>query len=191
LFYSVFASVLSWFGVELPAKFTGFGSMIINGLIAGLKAGFEKLKGVWATINSYMPDFMRAKMDIHSPSRVMAGLGGHIMSGLGVGLTQAFPTLKNQYSQVLSLFTDKTQSPALEQINTAAPVLSKIQTNTPNLAASRQSSVAIAGDTYTINLTFEGAGHAVKDIESKIEQVIQRIQTRKMARIRASMFDQE
>ena len=58
LFYSAFASVLSWFGIELPAKFSGFGSMIIDGLVKGIQAGFEKLKSLWATINSWMPDFM-------------------------------------------------------------------------------------------------------------------------------------
>ncbi|WP_026471135.1 phage tail tape measure protein [Alkanindiges illinoisensis] len=57
LFYSVFAKVLSWFGVDLPAKFTDFGSLIINGLINGLTSGFEKLKGVWANIKNAMPSF--------------------------------------------------------------------------------------------------------------------------------------
>lgn len=57
LFYAVFAKVLSWFGIDLPAKFTDFGSLIINGLINGLTSGFEKLKGIWANIKSYMPSF--------------------------------------------------------------------------------------------------------------------------------------
>ncbi|MFX7021237.1 phage tail tape measure protein, partial [Acinetobacter baumannii] len=30
LFYAAFAKVLSWFGVDLPAKFTGFGAMILT-----------------------------------------------------------------------------------------------------------------------------------------------------------------
>src|SRR5690606_2626019 len=30
LFYMAFAKVLSWFGVDLPAKFTGFGAMILD-----------------------------------------------------------------------------------------------------------------------------------------------------------------
>lgn len=36
LFYAAFAKVLSWFGVDLPAKFTGFGAMILTGLKTGL-----------------------------------------------------------------------------------------------------------------------------------------------------------
>jgi ferritin-like metal-binding protein YciE len=86
LFYQAFANVLSWFGIELPAKFTGFGSMIIDGLVSGIEKGFDKLKVVWNKVNSYMPDFMQKKMDIHSPSRVFMGIGHYIMEGLGLGI---------------------------------------------------------------------------------------------------------
>lgn len=48
LFYAAFAKVLSWFGIELPAKFSGFGSMIIGGLVKGIESGFGKLKSLWS-----------------------------------------------------------------------------------------------------------------------------------------------
>lgn len=44
LFYSVFAKVLSWFGIDLPAKFTGFGSMLIDGLVKGIRSQISSLK---------------------------------------------------------------------------------------------------------------------------------------------------
>lgn len=104
LFYSVFAKVLSWFGIDLPKQFTGFGSMIIQGLIDGIKYKFDGLKGVWEKVTSYMPDFMRKRMDIHSPSRVMAGMGGHIVDGIGVGLNQRTPALQTQFNRTLGVF---------------------------------------------------------------------------------------
>lgn len=177
------------FLVGLKDKFMSIGSNIINGLIDGIKSGFDQLKSVWSTINSYMPDFMRKRMDIHSPSRVMAGLGGHIIGGIGMGLTQAFPELKNKYNQVLNLFTNKSQSPVLDQIDIAAPVMSKIQT-APNLTPSRQSSLAVAGDTYTIHI-HAAPGQIVQDLERQIEQVIMRIQRDKLARARTIMADEE
>ncbi|MDA4945922.1 phage tail tape measure protein, partial [Acinetobacter baumannii] len=133
--------------------------------------------------------FMKQKMDIHSPSRVMAGLGGHIVGGIGMGLTQAFPELKNKYNQVLNLFTNKAQSPAMDQIDIAAPVISKIQT-APNLTSSRQSSLAVAGDTYTIHI-HAAPGQMVQDLERQIEQVINRLQRDKLSRVRTIMADQE
>ena len=190
LFYSAFASVLSWFGIELPAKFTGFGGMIIDGLVNGIKLGFTKLKSVWSEVTSYVPSFFTKKMDIHSPSRVMAELGGHVVGGIGMGLIQAFPELKDKYNQVINLFTNKNQSPVFEQVDIAAPVLSKVQTSVPNLAASRQSSVVVAGDTYTIHI-HAAPGQPISALERQIEQVVLRLQRDKSARIRSSMFDQE
>ncbi|MCM1963367.1 phage tail tape measure protein [Acinetobacter pittii] len=189
LFYSAFAAVMNWFGFELPTKFSTFGSNIINGLINGIKSHFPKLKEIWNTVADYMPDWLKQRMVIRSPSRVMAGLGGHIVGGIGMGLTQAFPELKNKYNQVLNLFTNKAQSPAMGQIDIAAPVISKIQT-APNLTSSRQSSLAVAGDTYTIHI-HAAPGQIVQDLERQIEQVINRLQRDKLSRVRTIMADQE
>lgn len=174
---------------SLKNKMLSIGKNIIDGLVNGIQSGFDSLKTIWAKINSYMPSFMKQKMDIHSPSRVMAGLGGHIVGGIGMGLTQAFPELKNKYNQVLNLFTNKTQSPAMDQIDIAAPVISKIQT-APNLTSSRQSSLAVAGDTYTIHI-HAAPGQIVQDLERQIEQVINRLQRDKLSRVRTIMADQE
>ncbi|AVN19423.1 phage tail tape measure protein [Acinetobacter pittii] len=189
LFYSAFAAVMNWFGFELPTKFSSFGANIINGLINGIRSYFPKLKEIWNTVADYMPDWLKQRMVIRSPSRVMAGLGGHIVGGIGMGLTQAFPELKNKYNQVLNLFTNKTQSPAMDQIDIAAPVISKIQT-APNLTSSRQSSLAVAGDTYTIHI-HAAPGQIVQDLERQIEQVINRLQRDKLSRVRTIMADQE
>ncbi|MBF6679602.1 MULTISPECIES: phage tail tape measure protein [Acinetobacter calcoaceticus/baumannii complex] len=174
---------------SLKNKMLSIGKNIIDGLVNGIQSGFDSLKTIWAKINSYMPSFMKQKMDIHSPSRVMAGLGGHIVGGIGMGLTQAFPELKNKYNQVLNLFTNKAQSPAMDQIDIAAPVISKIQT-APNLTSSRQSSLAVAGDTYTIHI-HAAPGQMVQDLERQIEQVINRLQRDKLSRVRTIMADQE
>lgn len=104
VFYAVFAKVLSWFGIELPTKFTSFGSMMIKGLINGIESMFPGLKNTWSKITNFMPDFMRQKMDIHSPSRVMAGMGGHIVDGIGVGLNNRTPALQTQFKQTLGIF---------------------------------------------------------------------------------------
>ncbi len=173
----------------LVGKFFNFGANIIDGLINGIKSGFAKLKSVWKKVTSYVPSFFTKTMEIHSPSRVMAELGGHVVGGIGMGLTQAFPELKNKYNQVLNLFTNKAQSPAMDQIDIAAPVISKIQT-APNLTSSRQSSLAVAGDTYTIHI-HAAPGQMVQDLERQIEQVFNRLQRDKLSRVRTIMADQE
>lgn len=89
---------------SIGTRMLDIGRNIIDGLINGILSGFDRLKGIWTTINNYMPDFMRKKMDIHSPSRVMAGLGGHVVDGIGVGLNKNTGALQNQFNKTLGVF---------------------------------------------------------------------------------------
>lgn len=187
LFYAAFAKVLSWFGIELPSKFTGFGSMIIGGLVKGIQSGFEKLKSLWATINSWMPDFMRKTMDIHSPSRVMAGLGGHIMSGLHGGIEKAFPNLKAKFADVVSIF--KPDSELLQKIN-VAPALGKINPAPLSSGSVSSGNYTIEGDTITININ-AAPGQNIQQIQSMLENMLNKREREKMARVRSSFKDQE
>ena len=187
LFYSAFASVLSWFGIELPAKFSGFGSMIIDGLVKGIQAGFEKLKSLWATINSWMPDFMKKQMVIRSPSRVMRGLGSHIIDGVGVGLEKGFPNLKAKFADVVSIF--KPDSELLQKIN-VAPALGKIQSAPLSSNTMSAGSYTIQGDTITININ-AAPGQNIQQIQSMLENMLNKREREKMARVRSSYKDQE
>ena len=123
--------------------------MIIDGLVKGIQAGFEKLKSLWATINSWMPDFMKKQMVIRSPSRVMRGLGSHIIDGVGVGLEKGFPNLKAKFADVVSIF--KPDSELLQKIN-VAPALGKIQSAPLSSNTMSAGSYTIQGDTITINI---------------------------------------
>lgn len=86
LFTQAFSAVMSWFGIELPSKFTAFGTMLMQGLANGISAGIafvvEKAK---AAANA-VTDTAKSVLGIHSPSRVFAKLGGYTMQGLEQGL---------------------------------------------------------------------------------------------------------
>lgn len=188
LFYMAFAKVMSWFGIDLPSKFTGFGSMIIDGLIKGIKTGFEKLKGLWATINSYLPSFMQRSMDIHSPSRVMAGLGGHIMGGLRLGLQQGFPELKTKFADVLGIFNPNV-SGLIQKIN-VAPALSKIRNTHALPSGSNRGDIVIQGDTITMHIHTQ-PGQSVQQIAQVVNQMLSQREHQKLARARNSFMDNE
>jgi len=183
-----FAKVMSWFGIDLPSKFTGFGSMIIDGLIKGIKTGFEKLKGLWATINSYLPSFMQRSMDIHSPSRVMAGLGGHIMGGLRLGLQQGFPELKTKFADVLGIFNPNV-SGLIQKIN-VAPALSKIRNTHALPSGSNRGDIVIQGDTITMHIHTQ-PGQSVQQIAQVVNQMLSQREHQKLARARNSFMDNE
>lgn len=87
LFYSAFAAVLSWFGIDLPAKFTGFGGMILEGLKNGILSKVQAVKDALSSAVSGVIDKARKLLDIHSPSRVFAQIGDYTMQGMALGIT--------------------------------------------------------------------------------------------------------
>ncbi|MCR0034784.1 phage tail tape measure protein [Acinetobacter baumannii] len=89
LFYSAFAKVLSWFGVDLPAKFTGFGAMILEGLKNGILSKVNDVKDAITGAVSGVIDKARGILGIHSPSRVFMGIGGYTMQGMANGIANA------------------------------------------------------------------------------------------------------
>lgn len=86
LFYQSFASVMSWFGVQLPSSFTQFGANIIQGLWNGLKSKIESVKTWFSQQAASLKQTFAGVMGIHSPSRVFRRFGGWMMEGLQIGL---------------------------------------------------------------------------------------------------------
>ena len=88
-FYQSFATVLSWFGIELPAKFTDFGANILRGLVNGITSSMGSVKDAISNAGSSTIAWFKEKLGIHSPSRVFAQLGDYTMQGLAVGLDRS------------------------------------------------------------------------------------------------------
>ncbi|MEJ1436583.1 MAG: tape measure protein [Candidatus Sedimenticola sp. (ex Thyasira tokunagai)] len=82
---AAFSSAWAWFA-SLPDKFANIGTLIIDGLKNKLLEKFKDLQAVMTKLGSYMPDWLRKKLDIHSPSRVMGKIGEQMSQGLGNGI---------------------------------------------------------------------------------------------------------
>lgn len=130
---------------SLAGTFMAIGKNIIDGLISGILSGFEKLKSVWKSINSYMPDFMKKKMDIHSPSRVMAGLGGFIVDGIGVGMERRTPALKQQFGGVLDTFNQSVSTPSLRSNTPQSTPIDTLSANSNSAGLSQNITIIIHG----------------------------------------------
>lgn len=79
-------SALSALGIEVPEQFKSLGGTIIDGLIGGLFGKLGELKNSVVGIADSVTGWFKDKLDIHSPSRVFAALGGHTVDGLTLGL---------------------------------------------------------------------------------------------------------
>lgn len=88
LFYRAFAAVMGYFGVEMPAKFSEFGSMLMQGMVQGITDGLVAVKSAITGAGESTINWFKEKLGIHSPSRVFATLGGFTMAGLEQGLLQ-------------------------------------------------------------------------------------------------------
>ncbi|NBB09347.1 phage tail tape measure protein [Pseudomonas sp. SLFW] len=86
LFYRAFAGLMSYFGIELPSKFTEFGGMLIAGLVDGISNALlsarETVVGVGTSIKSWFTE----TLGIQSPSRVFIGYGTNISEGAALGI---------------------------------------------------------------------------------------------------------
>ncbi|HFC8518905.1 TPA: phage tail tape measure protein [Neisseria weaveri] len=87
-FMTAFQAVWTWLS-GLGATFMSYGSMMIDGLVNGIRAGIGRavaaVQGVVSAVKSAFTSDSKG-MGIHSPSRVFAGYGGYMTEGLAVGI---------------------------------------------------------------------------------------------------------
>lgn len=86
VFVRAFVAVFRWFGVDLPAKFRGFGTMLVQGLIAGIKAAFPLASAAIGGLARLASRAFTRPTEIRSPSRLFARFGGYLTRGLAIGV---------------------------------------------------------------------------------------------------------
>ena len=123
LFQQVFSTVLSWFGIDVPSKFSDFGKNMIDGLVNGIKNAWEGAKQIVSDLGEGIKGWFAEKLGIHSPSRVFKGYGVNVVEGLAIGMDNAQP-LATEASKNLSSAVKF--EPVLNGIETAfKPILNE------------------------------------------------------------------
>jgi hypothetical protein len=91
-------------GADAWAKgFQQAGRDIINGLLAGM-ASVDIGGWIQANVTDKIPDFIRDKLGIHSPSTVMADIGSNLMQGLLSGLNARLPDILSFVTNLSNVF---------------------------------------------------------------------------------------
>ncbi|MFV0411133.1 MAG: phage tail tape measure protein [Paracoccus sp. (in: a-proteobacteria)] len=90
-FRSAFDGVIQFLGTDLPAKFMEFGTMIIQGLINGIKSMPGAVKDAVVSTAGDAVEWFKEKLGINSPSRVFMELGGFVTEGAALGIKQRQP----------------------------------------------------------------------------------------------------
>lgn len=188
LLYQGFSSVLNYFGLELPTKFTEAGTMLMDGLVTGITSRLTAAKDAIMSVGDSVIKWFRQKLDINSPSRVFATLGDFVMQGLAVGLAKGED---GPLAQIAGTAKQLASAGAVALgIGTATtPALANGVTfdDRPPLVASVAPAPA-SGDTYNITIN-AGPGLDAQAIAREVQAALARIESQKAARSRSSLKD--
>ena len=187
-FYQVFSAVMDYFGVDLPAKFTDFGGMLIDGFVNGINNAMGSARAAVANLGDSTIGWFKEKLGIHSPSRVFAELGGFTMQGLTQGLADGEGDALKQVSSTAKLLTERGAGAISFASDAAGQPLSF--DNRPPLTM-RPAATAAAGNS-TINITINAAqGSDPNAIASAVAQELDRRERQRGVRQRSALYDTE
>ncbi len=95
LFHRAMAGVLSYFGIEIPAKFSEFGGFMVTGLVNGIGSMAGALKDSVVGMGESVKSWFAEKLDINSPSGVFIGYGANIAQGAAIGISGQTSLVRN------------------------------------------------------------------------------------------------
>lgn len=175
IFYRILQPVLGYFGIQLPAKFSDFGRMLITGLINGITARFAALKSTVMGVANSVMGWFRKPVQINSPSRVFTRYGGYLMEGLGNGIDRGAGGPLDRMARV-----SRELSGAMA-LGAATPALALgAAPTTPGNAGGGGFA------TMTVTIHINGADRAPREIGREVEDALERIDARR----RAASFSQ-
>jgi len=185
LFYRAFAALMTYFGVEMPAKFSDFGGMLLDGLVNGIKNKLGAVKAAIGSVGDSTVGWFKEKLGIHSPSRVFAELGGFTMQGLEQGL------VGGQGGPLGAVTAMAKQLAAAGAVSFGISGPAMAMDNRPPLSAAASSApMVVQGDTYQITI-HAAPGTDTAGLRQIFNQLLDERERGKAARVRSALGDQE
>ena len=184
LFYRAFAAVMNYFGIDMPGKFTEFGSMLMQGMVNGITAGLGRVKEAITGAGESSINWFKEKLGIHSPSRVFAGLGGFTMAGLAQGLAGGEGDVLKQIAGTAKRLTDS--GAALFGIDGSGISVD----NRAPISARSSATPQVAGGPISINI-YAAPGMDAAAIGREVQRQLAAAQNQQQARNRGRLSDQD
>ncbi|EWC40196.1 phage tail tape measure protein [Stutzerimonas stutzeri] len=193
LFYRAFAGVLGYLGVELPARFTDFGGMLMQGLVNGIQNMAGAVKGAVVGAADSSIGWFKETLGIHSPSRVFAELGGFTMAGLAQGLQAGERGPLSQLGDTAKRLTAAGAIGLSAAVGAMPAAAEPVAFDTrPPLAARAASPSAAQSTPAPITVHIHTApGQDANAIARAVAAELDKREREKGARARSSLFDQE
>jgi len=189
LFYRAFAGVMTYFGIELPGKFTEFGGMLVTGLVNGISSMATSAKDAVVGVGESVKGWFKSTLGINSPSRVFMGYGANLGEGAAIGIT-AQQGLVRKAALGMAAATAVNLAPAVLAAPVVAPmaVPSAIpdvirrpaappvpERQSPDLQGAAMAQAALSGSGMTVHfsptITVQGDGPNVRDQVTQAMQI--------------------
>ena len=135
---------------SLPEKFMEFGRNIVQGLLDGINEQWEKLKERIAQLGELLPQWLRDKLGIASPSKVMHTIGMQIGEGLASGIAQT----QAMAEKALGATADSMENTALGAAKGVLGAMSTLFDNSKPIAAAQALINTWQGMTEALKLPF-------------------------------------
>jgi hypothetical protein len=190
LFYKAFSGVLSWFGVDLPESFSGFGKQILDGLVGGIMGGLNRVKDTITNAGQKTIGWFKDVLGIKSPSRVFMGAGRDTLEGYRRGLVQQEPKALKQVNTFGKRVRQVGAGIAIGASTLPAAADNVQFDSRPPISGPVSAAQQPAGDTITININ-AAQGQSAQEIAAEVDRILQARDRRKATRARSALYDRD
>ncbi|MDR5776676.1 hypothetical protein QCE81_33090, partial [Caballeronia sp. LZ002] len=194
---STFAGGVAWLKA-LPASMATIGTNIISGLVSGITSSMGSVKDAIMNVASSTVGWFKAKLGIHSPSRVFSALGHFVGEGAALGIDRAQERVARAAIGLAAVAASSFAAPAIA----AVPQLTKsieptvaltrprvpIDTRGPLAATAAGSAARNATDAVTINI-YPQPGMDAQAIARAVAAELDRRERAKQSRLGSSLLD--
>ena len=176
---TTFAGAVGWFAA-LPTRFAQIGRDMISGLVRGIFSMFGSLKSTIVGVASSAAGWFKAKLGIHSPSRVFSGFGGNIVDGLtnGIAAQEGEPVRR----------MDRLSSRLTSAIVTGSAIPALAMAGGAGAASGAAGNLGAASRSYTIHIN-QQPGQDAHALARAITDELDRRERETAARSRSSFAD--
>ena len=187
LIYKNWGAIMDFFR-SLPAKFSGFGSMIMDGLVGGLLGGLKKVKDTIVNAGQKTIGWFKGVLGIKSPSRVFMSAGQDTLEGYRRGIKKQEPEALKQVSGFGKRVRSVGAGIAIGA--GALPAAAGVQFDNRHPIAPSSPATAGASESVTINV-YGAAGQSEQELAMQIDRILQERDRRKATRARSALYDRE
>lgn len=170
-------------GSLLYEEFVNAGKLAMDGLIGGIKSGYEYVKNAVTSLADSVVGWWNDETETRSPSRVFIRLGKFLAEGLSVGLDRGQNMVRSSVAALAALTTTGFATAGLD-INAPMPMIA------PAAAAARGAPFMGGGSSYHITIN-AAPGMDAQTIAQAVRRELDARERQQRARILSQQHDME